>query len=216
CNYWPEARAALINGLRNDPNECVRYEAALALLRGCCCSKKIMDHLKHSANGDDKDGFPGENSWRVREAASEALARCAAVVVELGEPVEQKKKREATLPPQAMHGKGLAGIFASATMAPTPSKPPPPATKEPAAAVVYAPTMQVAQQPQIATMPAPTMQVPQQSQKRGLLQRIDWAGSRGPTYQVPDSNPAPLMPAQAESNIVPTRGVVIFDANGAR
>ena len=28
CSRWPEAQKALINGLRQDPNECVRFAAA--------------------------------------------------------------------------------------------------------------------------------------------------------------------------------------------
>ena len=28
CSRWPEAKKALINGLRQDPNECVRFAAA--------------------------------------------------------------------------------------------------------------------------------------------------------------------------------------------
>jgi hypothetical protein len=31
CHYWPEAQDALANSLRADRNECVRFEAALAL-----------------------------------------------------------------------------------------------------------------------------------------------------------------------------------------
>src|SRR5207302_6302538 len=114
CNYWPNAKAALISGLRGDPNECVRYEAALALLRGCCCNKMIMEALKHSANGSDKDGFPAEDSWRVREAASEALAHCAAVFVEAGDVIEQKKLKEAVGPSASSHGKGLLATTTSA------------------------------------------------------------------------------------------------------
>src|SRR5262249_1866788 len=117
CNWWPEARDALINGLRMDPNECVRHEAALALLRGCCCNKKVMDALKDSANGTDKFG-PRENSWRVREAACEALAHCAAVFVEEGPATEQQKLKEVVPAPQ-VHNKGLFGIFTGAASAPT-------------------------------------------------------------------------------------------------
>src|SRR5262245_7073449 len=45
CHYWPEAEDALIGGLRMDRNECVRYEAALALGNGCCCTKKTIEAL---------------------------------------------------------------------------------------------------------------------------------------------------------------------------
>ena len=39
CNRYPEAEKALIKALRTDRNECVRWEAALALGNGCCCTK---------------------------------------------------------------------------------------------------------------------------------------------------------------------------------
>jgi hypothetical protein len=38
CNRYPEAEKALIKALRTDRNECVRFEAALALGNGCCCT----------------------------------------------------------------------------------------------------------------------------------------------------------------------------------
>ena len=43
CRRYPEAEAALVNGLRADENECVRLEAARALNRGCCCTKKVLE-----------------------------------------------------------------------------------------------------------------------------------------------------------------------------
>src|SRR5262245_5650772 len=43
CNYWPDAAKALRLSLRFDPNECVRFEAALALRNGCCCTNEIID-----------------------------------------------------------------------------------------------------------------------------------------------------------------------------
>jgi hypothetical protein len=76
CRYWPEAEAALINGLRADKNECVRWEAAMALQRGCCCSPKIIEALSISVSGSDRDGQPAECSERVREAAAGALQMC--------------------------------------------------------------------------------------------------------------------------------------------
>jgi hypothetical protein len=80
CHWWPEAEDALINALRADRNECVRYEAALALSRGCCCTKKTMAKLELTVNGSDKDGNPAENSERVKDAARMALESCLARV----------------------------------------------------------------------------------------------------------------------------------------
>jgi hypothetical protein len=76
CRYWPEAEEALINALRADRIECVRYEAALQLQRGCCCTKKIAKALTITIEGTDKDGFPAERSCRVQDAAALALSMC--------------------------------------------------------------------------------------------------------------------------------------------
>ncbi len=80
CNRWPEAIAALKNALRKDRNECVRFEAALALRNGCCCNNEIIDALKNSVLGENKtDPNPVEKSDRVRAVAAEALALCPMV-----------------------------------------------------------------------------------------------------------------------------------------
>lgn len=77
CNYWPEAIDALKTALRKDRNECVRFEAALALQSGCCCNNEIIDALTNAVLGENKtDPHPPERSERVRAAAAEALARC--------------------------------------------------------------------------------------------------------------------------------------------
>lgn len=77
CNYWPEAIDILKTALRKDRNECVRFEAALALRNGCCCNNEIIDALKQSILGENKtDPNPVEKSERVRAVAAEALARC--------------------------------------------------------------------------------------------------------------------------------------------
>jgi len=77
CNYWPEAIDTLKTALRKDRNECVRFEAALALRNGCCCNNEIVDALTQSVLGENKtDPHPVERSDRVRAAAAEALARC--------------------------------------------------------------------------------------------------------------------------------------------
>jgi len=76
CNRWKEARIALINGLRADPNECVRYAAARVLNTGCCCSKPVIEALRVCVAGEDSDGNPPETSSRVKAAAFTALQNC--------------------------------------------------------------------------------------------------------------------------------------------
>jgi hypothetical protein len=78
CHWWPDAEVALVNALRVDKNECVRYEAALALGRGCCCTKDVMKALEICVKGGNEDGHPSENSERVRMAAVIALNHCLA------------------------------------------------------------------------------------------------------------------------------------------
>lgn len=78
CRYYPEAELALIAALRMDRVECVRWEAAMAFGRGCCCTKKVMEALEISVSGSERDGNPAERSPRVRDAAAFALDRCLA------------------------------------------------------------------------------------------------------------------------------------------
>ena len=76
CHYWPAAEVAIISALRDDRNECVRYEAALALLNGCCCNARTIEALNIVVSGSEKDGKPSETSERVRCAALAALQGC--------------------------------------------------------------------------------------------------------------------------------------------
>jgi hypothetical protein len=76
CAQFPEAEAALINALRADCSECVRLEAARALGRGCCCTKKVIGSLLVCVNGSNKDGNPRECSDRVKVMAYAALVHC--------------------------------------------------------------------------------------------------------------------------------------------
>ena len=76
CHYWPEVAGELINSLRADKNECVRFEAAMALARGCCCTKETVKALSISAAGTKEDKNPEETSPRVRDAACLALEHC--------------------------------------------------------------------------------------------------------------------------------------------
>jgi hypothetical protein len=76
CHYWPEAEEALIAALRNDRNECVRYEAAVVLGKGCCCTPKVIIALSNAVACSTADGGFMEKSARVRTAAQAALEHC--------------------------------------------------------------------------------------------------------------------------------------------
>lgn len=76
CHYYPEVADAIIDALRKDRNECVRYEAALALVHGCCCNKKTIAALIIVVSGQDTDGNPSETSQRVKAAALNAMNLC--------------------------------------------------------------------------------------------------------------------------------------------
>lgn len=78
CHWYPEAETALIAALRADKVECVRFEAAKALARGCCCTKTTIEAMTICVSGSDKDGNPSENSLRVQLVALEGLQRCVA------------------------------------------------------------------------------------------------------------------------------------------
>lgn len=110
CRYWPEAEEALINALRADRIECVRFEAAIQLQRGCCCTKKIAKALTICIEGTDKDGFPAERSARVQDAAAMALSMCV-----FTDPVEKKpeegggKKQQAKVNPKEFYNNVEAG-----------------------------------------------------------------------------------------------------------
>ena len=100
CRYYPDAIGALTSALRSDGSECVRFEAALALNRGCCCNMKTIEALEASVSGTDKDGNPAERSVRVRCAAATALERCLSCYVPppveidpIGEPRTEPKGR---------------------------------------------------------------------------------------------------------------------------
>lgn len=75
CHWNPEAEMGLATALRTDRAECVRLEAAIALNRGCCCTRLIVEALEDCVGGTDKLG-PSENSPRVQMIAQMALERC--------------------------------------------------------------------------------------------------------------------------------------------
>jgi len=91
CHFWPEAQDALVGALRTDRNECVRWEAAMVLGSGCCCTKATIKALAITVSGSEEDGNPGETSERVKCAANyslhHCLSSCAAVVQPL--PIEE-------------------------------------------------------------------------------------------------------------------------------
>ena len=173
CNYWPKARVVLKDALRLDPNECVRYEAALALLHGCCCNREIIDYLRDSSTGGDKYG-PIECSWRVRETAGEAMIHCTEVYQEVttNNLEKEKSRKEETKARPPERGKGLLAIFASASQPARNTTPPPPLTAKAQAA------------------PAP-MPIIVEQEKVGLLQRL---GITRPTAQVEWASPLPSAP----------------------
>jgi hypothetical protein len=82
CRYWPEAQDGLINSLRADRNECVRLEAAWALGRGCCCTRKTLEALALTVSGSERDGNPIERSDRVKAAAAASLDHCLACLAD--------------------------------------------------------------------------------------------------------------------------------------
>jgi hypothetical protein len=99
CHYWPEAQDALIASLRTDRNECVRWEAAMVLGSGCCCTKATIKALALTVSSSEEDGNPAETSERVKAAAARSLAHClscAAVVQPL--PLEDVPANERILP----------------------------------------------------------------------------------------------------------------------
>ncbi len=100
CRYYPEASKALADALRTDANECVRYEAALALSRGCCCNQVTIAALTASVSGYDTDGNPGERSARVRCTAAVALEKCLACHVQYGSPDDLKPDEDCPKKPK--------------------------------------------------------------------------------------------------------------------
>ena len=54
----------------------MRIEAAIALGRGCCCTRKVIEALDITVAGLETDGAPAERSPRVRDFAAMSLAHC--------------------------------------------------------------------------------------------------------------------------------------------
>jgi hypothetical protein len=102
CKRYPEAEAALINGLRAEKEECVRLAAARALQKGCCCTLKVMKALLLCVNGSKKDGNPVEDSPAVIAAARIALERC---VMNCGSTAEEPPEKPAPSKPESKEAK---------------------------------------------------------------------------------------------------------------
>jgi len=127
CRYYPNAAKGLSDALRMDPSECVRFEAAQALSRGCCCNRLTLAALEASVSGTELDGNPAERSVRVRCTASIALEKClACYVAPAPEPeiIEQEKGKElpleGPLPPRTQEDKTKDAKPATA-QSPTPA-----------------------------------------------------------------------------------------------
>jgi hypothetical protein len=71
----------------------------MALRRGCCCTKRVIEALTMTVGGSEKDGNPSENSARVKAAATEALAHCLSCYHETAteEPKEKPKEPPETI-----------------------------------------------------------------------------------------------------------------------
>lgn len=109
CHYWPEAQEALINALRGDRNECVRYEAALALRNGCCCSKAVIESLIIVLSCSDRDGHPRETSARVHGAARQALDKCLCCFEEIPSDKKPKEPKKEKTGPEGNTTQGAEG-----------------------------------------------------------------------------------------------------------
>jgi hypothetical protein len=148
CNYWPEARAALIDALRADRNECVRLEAALALQRGCCCNQETIKALVLTVSGGRDDDNPAEDSPRVRAAALAALEHCLCCYVSITPaPVPPPPPPPVPLPERP------------AEKVPAPEGPPPPQPLPPPSPVVPPPAVPAPAVPAPA-VPAPAVPAP--------------------------------------------------------
>ncbi len=108
CRYYPDAAVALAAALRTDGSECVRFEAAIVLGRGCCCTQKTVEALEATVSGMETDGNPAERSVRVRCAAAIALERCLACYAPPAAPaapvVEDKGTGEPPPPADSLPG----------------------------------------------------------------------------------------------------------------
>ncbi len=131
CHWYPEVEAGLVAALRTDRAECVRLEAAIALNRGCCCTRAIVEALEETVAGTDKLG-PSENSPRVQAVAMMALERCLtcpeAVEIMEAPPADDKDQERPTeeMPAPRPVEPGSDKPKTSRSDLPTPTDPTPP------------------------------------------------------------------------------------------
>lgn len=116
CGVWPEAEKAMIDALRLDRNECVRFAAARALAGGCCCTDKTAAALTNVLEGETTDGGILERSERVKSACAVALMHC------VNRYIPRPKRRPEAPPaprrpelPALLPGDGLPGDAALAS-----------------------------------------------------------------------------------------------------
>lgn len=100
CQRYPEAEQHLIAALRTDAIECVRLEAARALSKCNCCSKTVLEALRITVAGSEKDGNPAERSPRVRQQARTALENCLVTHGDDTMPLEPLPRPEQPLRPE--------------------------------------------------------------------------------------------------------------------
>jgi hypothetical protein len=130
CAVWPEAEQALIDSLRSDRVECVRFAAARALATGCCCTEKTAAALTKTVEGSTEDGGILERSERIKAAAYQALAHCVNRYI----PKPPKRRPEAPPGPRRPEAPSPGGTAPT----PPPVAPAPPMPALPAASALNA------------------------------------------------------------------------------
>lgn len=113
CRRYPEAEAAILNALRAEKIECVRWAAAKALLTGCCCTPKVIKTLTVVVTMSDKDGNLAEDSERVRLTALMALQKC----LNTCQPAKAEEPPEKPAPKEKAEGEVAAVKFEEMTEA---------------------------------------------------------------------------------------------------
>jgi hypothetical protein len=118
CSRFPDAEGVLISSLQDDPNECVRYEAALAFANGCCCNERTIKALMEVIGGKTK--VP-ESSERVKIAAAQALSQCENVVstAPVIDPKKQEELKKVQLTPEELmeQARETLAVFRASTPA---------------------------------------------------------------------------------------------------
>jgi hypothetical protein len=210
CRYYPDAAGALAAALRSDGSECVRYEAALMLGRGCCCNQKTIAALTASMAGTEDDGHPAERSVRVRCAAAAALERCLSCYIPPAPDEEEKKEDTGEKPPMGEVKPGeskSSGTVSKASQLPPESRLPTRTQAERAARTLAAFQQQIQSYGQtVHTAVAPKQDVNLIAIVKNALSEM--GGSVPARTQPQDIRPvmANVMPADTQPNVIfPTR-----------